>query len=231
MDYVVNLNNIVKSVNGELPDLTGNVTITIPNPNTIYTASDSQVTDITVTGAGFALRFTGQSGIRFDPNVGIGDAAQPNIKLQAYTNTLDKTISAGNDTSGGKAVEGVAGGANGFGAQFTAQGSGGTGMKSLGNSVGVMGQTTDDNGTAMVAQGAAMVKDWDDNSARLDASLIHLKSTTKATYFQPITKAQRDAIAPSPGMQVFMEEYDITEPEGMYVYTTASGWARLLTDV
>jgi hypothetical protein len=228
--YTVNLNDIVKSVNGVFPDGAGNVTISIPASVNAYNSDGPQTGNRTFTGAGYTLTFDGQSGIRFNPNVGFGDDSQSNIKVQIFTSSLDKALAAQNGTAGGKAIEGIASGTNAFGAQLQAQGVGGTGAKILGDAAGVVGQTTDDNGTAVVAQGSAMVKDWDDNGARLDSSVLHIKSTTKATYFEPMTKAQRDAISPSPGMLIYMSE-DMAEPEGFYQYHSVSGWARILLDV
>lgn len=55
--YIVNLDGIVTSVNGQLPDSSGNVLLTIPNPNTLYNANDSLTGPRTVNGAGYALTF------------------------------------------------------------------------------------------------------------------------------------------------------------------------------
>jgi hypothetical protein len=76
------------------------------------------------------------------------------------------------------------------------------------------------------------VTDFDDPTLRHDSALLYLRSFTKATaYFEPITKAQRDSIAPSPGMIIYMSYYDPDSPEGLYVYHSTSGWVMVLLNV
>lgn len=170
--------------------------------------------------------------IRGNGNVGIGDMAQSNIKVQIYTSNVNEALRATTEASAGTGIVGGSSGINGKGGSFQCQSFGGIGSTSLGQSIGFEGKVTSDNGTANVSQGCAVIKEFDDNSGRADAALLHLRSINKASILiDPITKSQRDAIAPTKGMIVFMDYFDEDEPEGLYLYKTVGGWKLILTDV
>lgn len=173
--------------------------------------------------------------VRGNKHVGFGDQAQSNIAYTFYNNTSGNaatmTIGAGTNVLKGLAVTSDA--VNGTGAQMTCQSSGGIGAGALGDAIGMNAQVTSDNGTALNAKGGALITEFDDVDARADAALLHLRSMNKASIlFDPITKAQRDLIPPTPGMVVYMVEFDIDNPEGLYLYRDVdSAWKRLTTDV
>lgn len=171
--------------------------------------------------------------VRGNKHMGFGDQAQSNIAYTFYNNgagnAATMTVGAGTNVLKGLAVTSDA--VNGTGAQMTCQASGGIGGGALGDAIGLNAEVTSDNGTALTAKGGAKIKEFNDVSSRADAALLHLSSMNMAAILiDSITKSQRDAIAPTKGMIVFMDYFSEDEPEGLYLYLT-SGWKLILTDV
>tara|TARA_R110000868_G_scaffold169814_2_gene404905 strand:+ start:676 stop:1446 length:771 start_codon:yes stop_codon:yes gene_type:complete len=223
--YTINLNDVVLSVNGNTPDGSGNVSITIPN--TIYTSDDSLTSNRTLNGDGYSLEFSdidsftvttggtvfgdqdyvfstasgvsqviyGDRSTRFYNSMGIGDAPQSNIRLQVYGSGKDVGINVEATNSASKGLVATSSGANGKGGQFTCQAGGGIGLSALGDAIGIEGKVTGSSGTALTINGKGVIQDYNTFNARASCAVLDINSTTGGLLLPRMTTAQRTAIS------------------------------------
>lgn len=163
-------------------------------------------------------------------NVGIGDAAQSNIRLQVYGAGMSTGVNVVIDTSASTAIAGSSNGANGFGGKFTCQVSGGVGVTGLGDAVGFEGKVIGTNGTSVVGRGKALITDYSDTSARADSAALDVRSTTGGALLPRMTRIERLALSPAEWLIVYQTNTVGTSPAGEYVYSPVAGtWKYMST--
>jgi hypothetical protein len=172
--------------------------------------------------------------MRGNKNASFGDAALSNVRLNVYYSVDGGTgLRVYTDQPNQKALQFQSDGANSTGITGQASGSGGVGAVLSGELLGAIIQTLSPSGNGARILGGSLVADYADAGAQNDASLLHLRTDHLAALMvNPITKTIRDLIPPSPGMIIYMEEYDMDNLEGLYLYTAVDGaWRRFTLDV
>jgi hypothetical protein len=189
--YTINLTGVVLSVNGEVPDGSGNVIISIPPIVNIYN-SDGSLPEaeqrIVALENDALLTFTSTNGDTVYSSI----AGDPNI----FISSTSTAISGFGDITGGNFLSNT--------------GNGVIGASTIGNGVsasstsgiGLVASST--SGISAVVSGMGALIENTGASPALDASaILELKSTTKGVIFPRMTTTQRNAIAsPATGLTV-----------------------------
>jgi hypothetical protein len=238
MVYTINLDGVVLSVNGEIPDGAGNVTLSIPPSVNIYNTSESLTGNRILDGDGYSLEFSaldtfnvttsgsvfGDQDFVFSTASGVAQIIYGDKSTRFYGN-----IGVGDDPiptykmqvyGAGMAVgiNAEATASSSFGVIGTSSGANGKGgaftcQSAGGTGVNALGDAvgmnaSSINGDAIRGYGSTILQPYGGSATIHASAILQVESTTKGFLPPRMTTTQRNAI-PSPAIGLVVFDTDL----------------------